>query len=124
MAEIDRPRITFVGDPEPSTEIILQEVRKAEEQNSKVDEMLRGVKGSIELNVNFGGPVRIIPISDTHLFTPETDNAKVDEILNKLDEEDTYGVICGDFIEGVHIHIPDQFGRARYTIDDQIFLYK
>ncbi|MCX6705069.1 MAG: hypothetical protein NT162_01890, partial [Candidatus Woesebacteria bacterium] len=43
-------------------------------------------------------------------------------IFNKLDEENTYGVICGDFIEGVHVHIADQFGKARFTLDDQIFL--
>jgi hypothetical protein len=122
MPERDRPKIKFIGDPEPRTEIILQEVRKAEEQNMIVDEMLRGVRGSIELKVNFDGPIRLLPIADTHLFTPETDNSKIDEILSKLDEENTYGIICGDFIEGVHVHIPDQFGKARYTLDNQIFL--
>ena len=122
MPERDKPKVRFIGNPEPSTEIILQEVRKAEEQNDKVDEMLRGIRGSVELKINFNGPVRLLPISDTHLFTPETDNSKVDEMLNKLDEENTYGVICGDFIEGVHVHIPEQFGKARYTFDNQIFL--
>ena len=122
MTERDKPKVTFMGNPEPTTEIILQEVRKAEDQNDKVYEMLRGIKGTIELKINFNAPIELIPISDTHLFTPETDNAKVDEILNKLNEENTYGVICGDFIESVHTHLPDQFGKARYTLDDQLFL--
>lgn len=122
MVEREKSKITFVGPPDPSTETILQEVRIAEEQNQKVDGMLRGIKGSVELNVNFNGPIRLLPISDTHLFTQETDNAKVDEIFRKLDEEDTYAVICGDFIEGIHGHIPDQYGRVRYRFDDQIDL--
>jgi hypothetical protein len=122
MTEKEQPKVVFMGKAEPSTDIILQEVKKAEEQNDKVYEMLRGIKGTIELKINFNGPVRILPISDTHLFAPETDNEKVDEILNKLNEENTYGVICGDFIESVHTHIPDQFGKVRYTLDNQLFL--
>jgi len=122
MAEREKSKITFVGPPDPSAETILQEVRKAEDQNSKVYGMLRGIKGSVELKVNFDGPVRIIPISDTHLFAPESDYVKADDILDKLNEENTYGVICGDFIEGVHVHIADQFGKVRYTLDDQIYL--
>lgn len=117
-------RITFLTRKDTSAEEIWKEIRVAEEQNAKVDRMLRTVEGGITLKVNFPGPVRLLPISDLHLFSPETDNSKVDAILNKLDDENTYGVVCGDFIEGVHVHIADQVGKIRYTFGEQLFLAK
>jgi hypothetical protein len=117
---VGQERITFQTRRDVSPETILTEVKKAEEQNAKVSALLRTVEGKIELKINFDGPIRLLPISDMHLFAPETDNQKVDEILNKLDEENTYGIMCGDFIEGVHVHISEHTGKIHYTFGEQL----
>lgn len=122
--EMARERIFFTTRKDTSTEIILKEVKIAEAQDAKVDALLRTVEGRISLKVNFDGPIRLLPISDLHLFAPETDNARVDEILTKLDDENTYGMVCGDFIEGVHVHMPDQVGKIHYTFGEQLWMAK
>lgn len=117
-----KERISFTGSKDASADIVWKEVRAAQEQNAKLEKMLRTVEGEVSLKVNFDGPIQLLPISDTHLFAPESDSKKVDEILDKLDDENTYGIVCGDFIEGVNLHISDHMGKIGFTFGEQIWL--
>src|SRR5512146_1501928 len=122
MPKESKERITFTSRNETPSETIWKEIKIAQAQNAKVDQMLRTVEGQVSLRVNFDGPINFLPISDTHLFAPESDSKKVDEILDKLNDEGTYGIVAGDFIEGINLHIADHVGKIGFTFDEQIWL--
>ena len=86
----------------------------------EIDDDMTLMRESVELDVKFDGPVRIMPISDTHLFAVQTDTSKVNELLKKLEDSNTYGIIMGDFIEGANPKIVDHISNVEIGFTDQI----
>jgi hypothetical protein len=121
MPERDSPKITFKDKGKPSFKQIQDEINQFHELRQKIDDHISVIEGSVELSVNFEGPVRVIPISDTHLFSAQTDTKKARELLEKLNEPNTYGIIMGDFIEGGHPKITDHAGSLELNTRQQIW---
>lgn len=116
-----KPRIVFVNNKEnPTFDKVQVKLDAFHSLRQQIDDDLTLMRDSIELDIKFNGPVRIIPISDTHLFAVQTDTTKVNELLKKLDDPNTYGVIMGDFIEGANPKIVDHINNVEIGFTDQI----
>ena len=118
--EMPKERISFIGKPPVNPNEIQQDLDELHRLKQKVEDDLSLVVEKVEFNVNFASPVRLIPISDTHLFSVQTDTGKVNEIFEKLKEQNTYGIIMGDIIEGANPKITDHIGNVEIDFGKQI----
>lgn len=84
------------------------------------NEQLTLAQPIVEKVINVNGPIRLIPIGDTHLFSTYTNSDAVKATLGMLDQENTFGLVTGDFIEGMNPHIPDHPGSVELDFGKQI----
>lgn len=120
MAERQEQRITFNNDrTNPSFDRVKPKLDWLHKLKQEIDDDLTLMRDQVEITVH-SLPVRILPISDTHLFASQTDIGKVNELLAKLNEPNTYGVIMGDFIEGANPKIVDHINNVEIGFTDQI----
>jgi hypothetical protein len=124
MPERDSPKITFVDKNKPSFDQVQEKLNKLHHLKQEIDDDMTLMSDSVELNVQFDGPVRIMPISDTHLFAVQSDLAKTNELLSKLNEPNTYGILMGDFIEGANPKIADHINNVELGFTQQIVAAK
>ena len=113
-------RISFLGQSQINFIETQEKLDQLHKLKQEVDDRLSLVTEKVEVNVNFKPPIRIIPISDTHLFSVQTDIDKVNEIFDKLNEENTYGIVMGDIIEGANPRITDHIGNVELDFGKQI----
>lgn len=115
-----RERITFSGAksvPFAETQNKLDSIHALKQQ---VDMELSLTTEVVELNVNFSPPFVKIPISDLHLFSVISDTSKADYLFRRLEDENTYGVIMGDVVEGASPGIMDHMGNLELPFGQQI----
>ena len=120
----ERPQITFVDNGKPPFDQVLAKLDKLHELKQSIDRDISVIEESVELKVNLNGPVRVIPISDTHLFVLQSDNRRANELLGKLREPNTFGIIMGDFIEGANTSITDHSGNLELNFRQQVWAAK
>lgn len=120
MAERPKINITFVDELRVPFEQTHKKLNKIHQLKQEVDDELTAVRGEVEFTVPNGDPFRIIPISDTHLFSSLTDLNKVGEMFEKLKEKNTYGIIMGDLIEGANGKITDHIDTVEIGFGKQI----
>ena len=100
-AENEKPGITFLNERGFSSRELLEGLDTQHQQLISVNEQLTLMQPEVEVAINTRGPIRLVPLGDTHLFSRYTDLEAVRQTLHLLDEENTFGFITGDFIEGV-----------------------
>jgi|GEM_PF-4548334 len=120
MAERTSPKITFKDRPRIPFEETHKKLNLIHKLKQEVDDELSLVVPRVEFTVPNGNPFRIIPISDTHLFSSLTDLNKVEEMFGKLKEPNTYGIIMGDLIEGANGKIIDHIDTVEIGFGKQI----
>ncbi|QQG41867.1 MAG: hypothetical protein HYV90_00950 [Candidatus Woesebacteria bacterium] len=113
-------KLRFVDKDRPAFDKIQIKLDTVHQLKQEIEEDMTLLQEKVELSVGFNEPVRIIPISDTHLFAVQTDKSKVNELLAKLEEPHTYGIIMGDFIEGANPGIPDHINNVEIGFSNQI----
>ncbi len=81
----ETPEVTFIHDRKaPTQEEVWRETTQLHQQRRKVEDMVSLLRPQVEVKFGFKEPIRLIPISDLHLFTIESDYDKINEILDKL----------------------------------------
>ncbi len=118
--EMAKERITFSGKPPVAFAETQQKLDQLHRLKQQVNDELSLLTEKVEFTTNFSKPLRIIPISDTHLFSVQTDITKSDEIFKKLEDENTFGIIMGDIIEGANPNITSHIGDVEIDFGKQI----
>lgn len=117
--------ITFIHDRKASSqEEVWAEAKEFHARRRKLEGMVSVLRPKVEFKFNFDEPVRLIPISDLHLFTPESDYGKVEQILEELKDPHTFGFISGDAIEGANPRIAGHIGTVELPLGMQIAIMK
>ncbi len=119
-AENEKPGITFLNERGFSSRELLEGLDTQHQQLISVNEQLTLMQPEVEVAINTRGPIRLVPLGDTHLFSRYTDLEAVRQTLHLLDEENTFGFITGDFIEGVCPSISDHPGSVELEFGKQI----
>lgn len=119
-AEKEKPGITFLNERGFSSRKLLEGLDTQHQQLISVNEQLTLMQPEVEVAINTHGPIRLVPLGDTHLFSRYTDLEAVKQTLRLLDEENTFGFITGDFIEGVCPSISDHPGSVELEFGKQI----
>lgn len=103
-----------------SSRKLLEGLDEQHRQIVSVNEQLTLMQPVVEIAINVSGPIRLIPIGDTHLYSRYTDIEAVKRTLQMLEEENSYGFITGDFIEGQNPRISDHTGSVELDFGKQI----
>jgi len=119
-AEKEKPGITFLNERGFSSQNLLGGLDAQHRQLISVNEQLTLMRPEVEVAINTRGPIRLVPLGDTHLFSRYTDLEAVRRTLQLLDEDNTFGFITGDFIEGVCPSISDHPGSVELEFGKQI----
>ena len=119
-AERKRPEITFLNERDFSSRDLLEGLDTQHQQLISVNEQLTLMRPEVEVAINTHGPIRLVPLGDTHLFSRYTDLDAVRRTLQMLEEDNSYGFITGDFIEGVCPSISDHPGSVELEFGKQI----
>jgi|CXWL01.1.fsa_nt_gi hypothetical protein len=112
--------ITYLNGRIFSSRKLFEGLDAQHRQIVSVNEQLSLMQPVVEIAINVSGPIRLIPIGDTHLYSRYTDNEAVKRTLQMLDEPNSYGFITGDFIEGQHPGISDHTGSVELDFGKQI----
>lgn len=72
-------------------------------------------------SINVDGPFKLVLVGDTHLFSVYSSEEAVKKTLAMLDEENSFGIVTGDFIEGMNPRISDHPGTIELDFGKQIF---
>ena len=127
MAE--RPRIIFSldkqysTDPKPrqfSSKDLLDTLDSQHKWMVSANEKLTLAKPTVDKVINVDGPFKLVLVGDTHLFSTYSSEEAVKRTLKMLDEENAFGIVTGDFIEGMNPHIPDHPGSIELDFGKQI----
>lgn len=115
--------ILFSKDPKErqfSSQRLLDTLDAQHKWMVSANEQLTLAQPVVEKIINVDGPIRLIPVGDTHLFSIYTSSEAVKTTLKMLDQENTFGIVTGDFIEGMNSHIPDHPGSVELDFGKQI----
>jgi len=74
----------------------------------------------VERAINVQGPIKIVLLGDWHKFSVYSDEVAIKMTLDELNEENSFGIVTGDFIEGMNPHISDHPGSVELAFGDQI----
>jgi len=77
------------------------------------------IKQEATVKIEKPGPIRILLISDLHMFDPSSDKEYIESVFKELDKANTYAILLGDNIQGFH---PDRAAMAAGVprLDDQM----
>ncbi|KKQ92209.1 MAG: hypothetical protein UT58_C0003G0010 [Microgenomates group bacterium GW2011_GWC1_39_7b] len=117
-------QLKFIDKGRPTFDKVQVKLDNLHRLKQEIDDDMSLLCDSVELNIKFDEPVRIIPISDTHLFAVQTDTTKANELLGKLRELNTFGIIMGDFIEGANPKIVDHINNVEIGFTQQVIAAK
>lgn len=120
----ENPRITFADREHTPFDQVQKKLDQLHDLKQSISKDLSVIGDHVELVVNFREPINLVPLSDFHLASIYTDRQKVEEILGKLKEENTYGYITGDFIEGAHRGITEHIGSVELDFRQQVWVAK
>jgi predicted phosphodiesterase len=120
----ERQQVVFENKgPKNSSPLeILDEIQKLQGNIEHLRGRLLQPTSEVVVNIKSDGPIRIIPISDTHLFSVLTDYDSVKDVFASLNDKNTYAVLCGDFLEFAHPGISSHIGEVMLPAGDQIRL--
>jgi hypothetical protein len=116
----EQSEITFLNERDFSSRSLLHGLDEQHRQIVSVNEQLTLMRPEVEVVMNVQGPIRLVPVGDTHLFSRYTNLEAVKQTLKMLDKSNSYGFITGDFIEGVCPSIPDHPGSVELDFGNQI----
>lgn len=116
----EKALITFLNDRQFSSTSLLEGLDSQHKQMVSVNEQLSLKRSEIEVAINVRGPIKLIPLGDTHLFSRFTNLDAVKSTLKMLDEPNSFGFITGDFIEGVCSRISEHPGSVELAFGEQI----
>lgn len=120
MAEREEQYSTSLNPRQFSTEKLLATLDESHKWLVSANEQLTLAQPIVEKSINVDGPIRIIPVGDTHLFSIYTSAEAVKATLNMLDKPNTFGIVTGDFIEGMNPHISDHPGSVELDFGKQL----
>ncbi len=118
MAE--RPISTVINERQFSSADILQSLDVQHRNIVKANENLTLLQPHVDIGINVTGPIKLIPVGDTHLFSRYTNLDQVKKTLEMLEGDNSFGFITGDFIEGMNQGIPDHPGSVELDFGKQI----
>jgi len=124
MRERPSPKIVFVDSGQTPFDEVRKKLDELHRLKQSIERDLSNMDESVELKVFTDGPIRVIPISDTHLFSVQTDAEKADALMEKITEPNTFGIIMGDFIEGANSKITDHMGGLELNLRQQVWAAK
>ncbi len=125
MTADHRPITTFGIRPREFTSLqILNQIEKTQRQTENLRGMLLQPQPEITVNIDASQPVRIIEVSDTHLFTALTNYDSVRKLFKKFEDPYTLMVVCGDFLEFANPGIGSHIGEVMLSGGDQMRLGK
>jgi len=81
------------------------------------------LKQEATVKIEKPGPIRILLISDLHMFDPTSDKRYIDNVFKEVEKANTYGILLGDNIQGFH---PDRAAMAAGVprLDDQMLTFQ
>jgi len=93
--------------------------RKQEEYPGKMVEISSKILNEKVVTMPDSGPIRILFISDLHMFDPDADPEYINQVFKELDKPNTYAILLGDIIQGFN---PSHASMAAGTprLDDQM----
>jgi hypothetical protein len=77
-------------------------------------------RSEVEQAINIPGPVKLVLVGDTHLFSTYSSEVAVKMTFDQLDQKNAFGIVTGDFIEGMNPHISDHPGSVELDFGNQI----
>lgn len=116
----ERSPITFLDNRQFSSATLLSGLDEQHRQMVSINEQLSLKRPEVEVAINVRGPIKLIPLGDTHLFSRFTNLDAVKSTLGMLEEENSFGFVTGDFIEGVCSHISEHPGSVELAFGEQI----
>lgn len=60
------------------------------------------LKQEATVKIEKPGPIRILLISDLHMFDPSSNKEYIESVFKELDKANTYAILLGDNIQGFH----------------------
>jgi hypothetical protein len=85
----------------------------------KMIEISNFVSSEKTVNMPVSGPMRLLFISDLHLFSPDSSKKYIKQVFQELDKPNTYAILLGDIIQGFNpSHASMAAGVPR--LDDQM----
>jgi hypothetical protein len=122
MAErlFKKPYSTDLNHKQFSSQGLLDTLDEQHKWMVKANEDLTLARPVVEQAINVEGPFKIIPVGDTHLFSIYSYSEAVKRTLSMLDQDNAFGIVTGDFIEGMNSGIPDHPGSVELNFGRQI----
>ncbi|HUC94944.1 MAG TPA: hypothetical protein VMR19_03020 [Candidatus Saccharimonadales bacterium] len=115
-----KEQISYLVQQKPPFNETQEKLDRLHVLKQELDDELSLAVEKVELTVNFDPPFRKIPISDIHLFSPYTNIATANYMFKLLEDENTFGVIMGDMLEGANSGIMDHAGNLELPFGQQI----
>lgn len=111
---------TDVNQKQFSSQKLLETLDEQHKWMVKANQDLTLTRDVVDTVINVEGPIKIVPIGDTHLFSVYSNAEAVKRTLAMFEEENTFGIVTGDFIEGMNSGIPDHPGSVEMNFSRQI----
>lgn len=102
----------------------MQLLKQHEESALKVAELLNQDQEIIQVSWLKKEPLRVLHLSDFHLFDLATSGNYIKRIEGELSEPGTVAVLYGDMIQGILPSSPEINTRAIYNFQQQISIFK
>ncbi|HJY98568.1 MAG TPA: hypothetical protein VJ227_02530, partial [Patescibacteria group bacterium] len=120
--EREGPPITFLDKRKFSSSTLWNDIELHHQKGIEINKQLSLIPKNNEINIriNTSGPILLVPIGDTHLFSRYTSSEAVQRTFDMLDRDNSFGFVTGDFIEGMHPHIGDHIGSVELQLKEQL----
>ncbi len=103
-----------------NTQHLLSTLDSAHREMVSANQQIKLRRPFVERSINVTGPMKLVLVGDTHLFSIYSSKDAVKMTTDKLDEENAFGIVTGDFIEAMNTSIADHIGSVELSLGDQI----
>lgn len=114
------PKSTVLNPLEFSSATRLSHYAEFHNTAIQVNRELSLMQQTVDRQINVDGPIQLVPIGDTHLFSTYTEIDAVKKTLELLEKDNAFGFVTGDFIEAQHPFISEHTGSVLLNTGKQI----